>query len=1094
MLSVISPSSPDKPLQASYGPEIRTEVPSVLADVDIVTPAEPRTVDELMRSRSQTDPDLPLVSYPLHGINYVDYTPRQLDIFAWRTAITAYSPLIPRRSSSSQKPSVVGMLGPSNLDYLVTMLSLSKLGHTVMHMSTRISHEAHISLLRATESRYMVVAPQFADVAATLQRDNARDLTIIPMAGPDVYSRPPSDSDPVGTRLDQALDPLAEQDHVAWIIHSSGSTGLPKPIFLTHRAVLTNYSNNMNMRGFITLPLFHAHGISSLFRAIVSRKQIHLYNAALPLTKQYLMDIIRAHDFEIFYAVPYVLNLLAETQEGADLLSQFKIVMFGGSSCPDALGHRLTAAGVNLVSHYGSTETGQLMTSFRPASDDGWDYLRVSPAIKPFLRFEDRGEGLYECVCLDGWPPKVMSNRSDGAYATKDCFTKHPTLPDAWKYYCRLDDTLTLNNGEKANPLQLEGAARQCPLVDEAVMFGAGKARLGLALVCAKEYSERVSDDEVIDAVFKAIEPAHATLPAYAKVDRDMVLLLPADAQYRVTDKGTVVRQAFYKQFASQIDAMYEVKVEESEVIALSESQLRDFIRSEVVSIMNLAEPILLTDDQDFFGLGMDSLHTMRLRTAFVKKLDLGGHTLGLNCVFDYPSVASWASYLYALRVGEDASQVPKDDEMQALIEQYSANFPQHVPQPRQVEGDYVLITGATGSLGAHIAAQLGLLPQVHKVYCLVRAAYPTVAHARVTASLQARRLWSTLPASSQAKIIALPSDLSRPDLGLDAQVLDKLRTELSAVVHCAWAVNFNLQLRSFIADCVVGVRHLLDLCLSVRAERPAQFSFCSSVSTVFNTARYLSSGSKKLDAAVTITESLPPSLACAQSIGYAQSKLVAEHLCARAAASQQGMEGGGRFNARVLRIGQIVGDTTHGVWNTTEAWPLMLHTAVTLGALPALDEWVRWLPVDVVAKACVEIGVGFYAAADERDASDVAPAEVYNVINPHPIHWTRDLLPILREAGLRFEELPVRAWLERLRTAAATEDPVKNPSIKLLTFWEGKYGHIEEGKQDLKPEVLWETGRARRWSNAMATVDKPGKKLLARIVSYFVNEGWKGT
>ncbi|KAL1623618.1 putative NRPS-like protein biosynthetic cluster [Neofusicoccum ribis] len=1067
MLSVIPASAAEAPHVTSKH-SFDAQVNTIDSDSEPETmPPEPRTVDELMRSRSRTDPDLPLISYPSSGIEYVDYTPRQLDIFAYRVA-QKYQALIPQRTTSTEKPAVIGLLGPSNLEYLVTMLALSKLGHTVMFMSTRISQEAHASLLNTTGSRHMVIDQSFGDMAAALKRDNIPDLNIIPIAGAEVYSSPISDSDSIDTRMDRDLDPALEQSHVAWIIHSSGSTGLPKPIFQTQRAALKNYATNMNMRGFITLPLFHAHGIGSLFRAVDSRKQIHLYNASLPLAKQYLIDIIKKHDFEIFYGVPYVLNLLAEDQEGLDLLARFKIVMFGGSSCPDSLGHKLTDHGVYLVSHYGSpdsTETGQLMTSFRPRDDKGWDYLRSSDAVRPFLRFEDRGGGLYECVCLQGWPSKVTSNRPDGAYATKDCFTAHPTLPDAWKYYCRLDDTLTLNNGEKANPLQLEGAARQCALVDEAVMFGAGKARLGLALVLSSE-GAAAPRDRVVEEMFAAVEPAHATLPAYAKIDPEMVMLLPPDTQYRVTDKGTVIRQAFYKQFAAEIDAMYEEKAA-ADALALDEPELRDFIRKEVAAVLALPDPAALADEQDFFGLGMDSLQTTRLRTAFVKKLDLAGKQLGLNCVFDYPSVAALAHHLYALRTGEDASQVSKEEEMQALIEQYST-FVEHVPQTREVEGEYVIVTGATGSLGAHVAAQLAQLPTVRQVYCLVRAPSATAAQDRVVRSMRARRVWSSLPASSQTKITALPADLSRADLGLPAATLSTLHTQLSAVIHCAWSVNFNLQLRSFAADCIAGQTHLLNLCLSTRSPTPASFNFCSSISTVFNTP------ASSPNAATTIPEALPPALSCAQHMGYAQSKLVAEHLCARAAAHAPALR------ARVLRVGQIVGDAAHGVWNASEAVPLMLRTAVSLGALPRLPDAVRWLPVDVVARACVEVGL-----------AGGAPAGVFNVVNPTPLRWTEELLPVLREAGLRFEEVGVGEWLARLREGE--QDPERNPPVKLLAFWEGKYGgKVEEGEEVRTPEVRWETERVREWSQAMATVDKPGKELLEKIVGYFVNEAWK--
>jgi hypothetical protein len=60
------------------------------------------------------------------------------------------------------------------------------------------------------------------------------------------------------------------------------------------------------------------------------------------------------NSFEIFYGVPYALKLLSESGEGICLLRQLKVVMYGGSACPDDLGSKLVNDGVNLVGHYGA--------------------------------------------------------------------------------------------------------------------------------------------------------------------------------------------------------------------------------------------------------------------------------------------------------------------------------------------------------------------------------------------------------------------------------------------------------------------------------------------------------------------------------------------------------------------------------------------------------------------------------------------------------------------------------------------------------------------------------------------------------------------
>jgi hypothetical protein len=39
---------------------------------------------------------------------------------------------------------------------------------------------------------------------------------------------------------------------------------------------------------------------------------------------------------------------------------------------------------------------------------------------------------------------QVMSNQPDGSYASRDLFVKHPTIPDAYKFIGRIDDTLVM--------------------------------------------------------------------------------------------------------------------------------------------------------------------------------------------------------------------------------------------------------------------------------------------------------------------------------------------------------------------------------------------------------------------------------------------------------------------------------------------------------------------------------------------------------------------------------------------------------------------------------------------------------------------------
>ena len=224
------------------------------------------------------------------------------------------------------------------------------------------------------------------------------------------------------------------------------------------------------------------------------------------------------------------------------------------------------------------------------------------------------------------------------------------------------------------------------------------------------------------------------------------------------------------------------------------------------------------------------------------------------------------------------------------------------------------ILTGATGSIGAHTVAQLTADSKIEKIYCLVRGAEPLQ---RVLNSLEERRL--EIPEAGKAKIVALASDLSHRGFGLDPSVLAQMKSEVSLVIHIAWPVNFNIHLQSFEPH-IAGLHNLLQFCLSVHQPEPARMLFCSSISTAMNTPH-----------SASIAEAPIADFTYASQMGYSRSKLVSEQIICNSA----------RAGARsyVLRIGQVVGDTAKGVWNDKEFIPSMVRSALTLKALPILRE-----------------------------------------------------------------------------------------------------------------------------------------------------------
>lgn len=114
-----------------------------------------------------------------------------------------------------------------------------------------------------------------------------------------------------------------------------------------------------------------------------------------------------------------------------------------------------------------------------------------------------------------------------------------------------------------------------------------------------------------------------------------------------------------------------------------------------------------------------------------------------------------------------------------------------------------------------------------------------------------------------------------------------------------------------------VGTRNLADLALS--SSRGARLCFCSSTAAVLGNAK----------PSARIPEQFTDDPDAAAPLGYARSKWVAEQIYQRLL----------RGRAIVVRIGQLCADTVGGVWNETEAWPLMFASVNVVGCLPELEE-----------------------------------------------------------------------------------------------------------------------------------------------------------
>lgn len=1023
----------------------------------------PHIVDHLAR----VAPDSIYAEYPQSASSY-DHGFRPITYKMFANAIDGFAGWLHQHLGPSKRFEVLAYFGPTDIRFPVFVLGAVKAGYTALALSPRNSVEAQKSLCTRLECTKILSADPMPPAArALLDVPEYQHITVPSVE--DLLDIEHAHYEWTKTYPEARNDPL-------FIIHTSGSTGFPKPLTYTHESA----TRNMNMHsldppeGFVSqnrlfqgkrminmMPPFHGAGLVSMLFDVIPFGTV----AVLPLpyeipTAQAVCEMLKHTTAQAALCVPSIVHEFGQAPGMLDVIaSRLKLIMYCGGDLPHALGERI-ASKVRLRCQYGASEIG-ITPQILPmaAGPNDWKYLCFPPEMG--MEFQEAADGTSELVvkrdlALETTQPSFVLFPEKSEYRTKDLFTQHRRIPCLWTWSTRADDILVFLNGEKTNPNPFEyHIVSSCPEISTAIVVGAQRFQAALLLERADKATElsREGEKDLIEKIWPTIEEANRVAPAHARVEKPMVLVMKPDKPSVRAGKGTLQRGATISQYNAEIDKLYinvDVMPElNGETNGTDSSPLA--IDDVVVTIKSLL-PVSVTNVTEnlFFSLGMDSLGalqlTRKLRTHF------GMPQLSLAQVYNHPSVEALARSIVQAQGDPNAQRVSSKEQHEKEVRTAAELFKEEVslscqPKTAQREARFrkFILTGSTGVSGSHILGELLSNKQVAHIYCLNRRDN--------VEDIQSLPDGSSV--KGNARVSFLKTSLAEDELGLPHEVYAELLENTTGIIHNAWSVNFNLSFDSFRPQ-LRGVLNLLKL--ASNAQHQSRTVFISSVSTVLGRL----ASTKHIEEKVY--HGFPPIL----ENGYAESKWVAELMCDEAASLG--------LDVSVARVGQIAGPVRGpGVWNPLEWFPSLILSSASMKMLPdslgPIFDTVNFIPVDLLAEAIVDLDVVKHNALQDHTT-----AKVWHLQNPSEVEWA-SLIPaviamIQAKTGKTVELVSAQEWLSGVRKVLETtmgseeseskeraqrleETVAKVPAVKLVDFYEsimsGSERRLEYGRLRMK-------------------------------------------
>jgi amino acid adenylation domain-containing protein len=294
-------------------------------------------------------------------------------------------------------------------------------------------------------------------------------------------------------------------DDLAYILYTSGSTGMPKGVCISHRNALAFVEWAIEAVGVTRPEMFANHAsfnfdlsVFDLYGAFLSLGTVCLIPESIAYAASRLVQVIQEQQIGVWYSVPSVLMLMMDHGGLLEVEQPPAVVIFAGEPFPIRYVRTLRARWprARMFNFYGPTETN-VCTSYEVVDipDDQVVPVPIGSAASgdrvwaitdegTVAQAGERGE-----LHVDG--PTVMlgywgAERQRGPYPTGDICVRQP---DGHYAFVGRRDHMVKCRGHRVEPGEIEAALSQHPNVREVAIaaMGEGVDQRLVAFVSARQ-------------------------------------------------------------------------------------------------------------------------------------------------------------------------------------------------------------------------------------------------------------------------------------------------------------------------------------------------------------------------------------------------------------------------------------------------------------------------------------------------------------------------------------------------------------------------------------------------------------------------------